>query len=299
MSDPTRSEGAAHAGRQPMSEAPAVQPSLPAQRPQEQRAQARISPSAPTGQNREPHPEPPSPTTRPAGGQAPPGGISQTTLGCLIGASIIALALLIAGLLVAFALRESTERMAEAIDRANPANVVQTVLPQPTPTVVVRPPALLQVRAIGELATAQSLLSTIVEVNQARVGNVLYEKLVLIACGRVKAGIDLTQLKESDVEVREDGKTVRVRLPRAQLLDAYLIDDSTQPCTTRVYDRTNLLLIPESKDLEAQAREKALEAIRTTAIESGLLNDARRNTQIAIERILLSAGYERVEFIEE
>jgi hypothetical protein len=66
-----------------------------------------------------------------------------------------------------------------------------------------------------------------------------------------------------------------------------------------VYDRTNLLLIPESKELEAQAREKALEAIRNTAIESGLLSDARRNAQIAIERILLNAGYERVEFIEE
>ncbi|MCS6847421.1 MAG: DUF4230 domain-containing protein [Anaerolineae bacterium] len=240
---------------------------------------------------------PPTPPLMPP--QSPPGGISQTTLGCLIGAGIIALALVIAGALVAFALRESAERMAETVDRANPANIIQTVIPPPTPTIVVRPPAVLQLRAISDLATAQSLLSTIAEVNQARVGNVLYEKLVLIACGRVKAGVDLTQLKDSDVVVMDDGKTVRVKLPPAQLLDAYLIDDSTQPCTTRVYDRTNLLLIPESKELEAQAREKALEAIRTTAIESGLLNDARRNAQIAIERILLNAGYERVEFIEE
>lgn len=231
--------------------------------------------------------------------QASAGGLSQTTLGCLIGAGIIALALLIAGALVAFAVRESTQRVAETVERANPANIIQTVIPLPTPTVVVRPPAVLQVRAISELATAQSLLSTIVEVQQARVGNVLYEKLVLIACGRVKAGVALTQIRDSDVEVADDGRTVRVKLPRAQLLDAYLIDDSTQPCTTRVYDRTNLLLIPESKELEAQAREKALEAIRTTAMESGLLDDARRNAQIAIERILLNAGYERVEFIEE
>lgn len=235
----------------------------------------------------------------PATIQTPAGGPSQTMLGCLIGAGIIALALLIAGALVAFAVRESTQRMAETAERANPANIIQTMIPPPTPTIVVRPPAVLQVRAISELATAQSLLSTIVEVQQARVGNVLYEKLVLIACGRVKAGVALAQLRDSDVEVVDDGRTVRVKLPRAQLLDAYLIDDSTQPCTTRVYDRTNLLLIPESKELEAQAREKALEAIRTTAMESGLLDDARRNAQIAIERILLNAGYERVEFIEE
>jgi len=227
------------------------------------------------------------------------GAVSPTMLGCLLGAGIIALALLIAGALVAFAIRESANRVATAVDRVNPANIAQTLIPPPTPTIVVRPPAVLQIRAISDLATAQSLLSTIVEVNQARVGNVLYEKLVLIACGRAKAGIDLTRLQDSDVVVTDDGRTVRVRLPRAALLDVYLIDDSAQPCTTRVYDRTNLLLIPESKDLEAQARERALEMIRLTATESGLLNEARRNAQIAIERILLSAGYERVEFVEE
>lgn len=241
---------------------------------------------------------PAPPSNASPGGTAPPGGMSQTAFGCLLGSGIIALALLIAGLLVAFALRDSTSRLVETAERANPINAIQTALPPPTPTIVVRPPAVLQVRAISDLATAQSLLSTIAEVNQARVGNIVYEKLVLIACGRVKAGVDLTQLKEEDVQVSDDGKTVRVKLPPAELLDAYLIDDADQPCTTRVYDRTNLLVIPETKDLEVQAREKALQAIRTTAVESGLLSDARRSAQIAIERILLSAGYERVEFIE-
>lgn len=238
------------------------------------------------------------PSNASPGGTAPPGRMSQTAFGCLLGAIVIALALLIAGLLVAFALRDSTKRLIEAAERANPIKAIQTALPPPTPTIVVRPPAVLQVRAISDLATAQSLLSTIAEVNQARVGNIVYEKLVLIACGRAKAGVDLTRLKEEDVQVSDDGRTVRVKLPPAELLDAYLIDDSDQPCTTRVYDRTNLLIIPETRDLEAQAREKALQAIRTMAVESGLLDDARRNAQIAIERVLLSAGYERVEFIE-
>lgn len=246
-------------------------------------------------------PTPVAPTTGrpPQTPPTPPTGISQTSLGCLIGAGIIAAALLIAGLLVAFALRDSANRVTETADRMNPANIIATVLPPATPTIVVRPPAVLQVRAISDLATAQSLLSTIAEVNQTRVGNVLYEKLVLIACGRVKAGIDLTELKDEDVQVSDDGKTVRVKLPPAELLDAYLIDDASQPCTTRVYDRTNLIIIPETKDLEAQAREKALEAIRETAVQAGILSDARRNAQIAIERILLNAGYEKVEFVEK
>jgi hypothetical protein len=224
--------------------------------------------------------------------------MSPLALGCILGGCIIGLALLVAGGLVAFAVRESTERMTQAMERTDPARIIQTLLPPPVPTAIAHPPALLQVRAISNLATAQALLSTIVEVNQARVGNVIYERLVLIACGRVKAGIDLTQLTEDDVRVVDNGRTVRVKLPPPALQDAYLIDDSSQACTTRVYDRTNLLIIPESRELESQAREKALEAIQLTALESGILDDARRNAQLAIERILLSAGYERVEFIE-
>jgi hypothetical protein len=218
-------------------------------------------------------------------------------LGCLIGSGIIAVALLISGLLVAAALRDSANRVSDSINL--PGNIIATMLPAATPTVVPRPPTVLQLRSISDLATAQSLMSTVVEADKARVGNVLYERLVLIACGRVKAGLDLSALRDEDVTETDDGRTVRVRLPPSQLLDVYLIDDSTQPCTTKVYDRTNLLLLPQTAELESQAREKALQAIRETAVQSGILSDARRNAEIAIERILLNAGYERVEFVEE
>lgn len=223
----------------------------------------------------------------------------NASTGCLIGVAILAISLIAAALLIAFAIRDSANRAAESVDRMNPVNVLATLAPPPTPTIVVRPPAILSVRAISDLATAQTLMSTVVEADQARVGNILYEKLILIACGRVKAGIDLSQLKDSNVTESADRKTVRVRLPQAKFLDSYLIDDPSQPCTTKVYDRTNLIVLPAAKELEGQAREKALEAIRQTAEQSGLLSDARRNAQIAIERILLNAGYEKVEFVEE
>lgn len=246
----------------------------------------------------QPSPSRVTPYTPPPSANAPPAGFAPS-LGCLIGAGIVALAFVIGALLISAAVRDAGNRVASVGDGMNPANIAATLVPAATPTIIVRPPAVLQVRAISELASAQSLMSTVVEVEKARLGNVVYEKLVLIACGRVKAGIDLTQLKESDVTVTDDGKTVRVKMPKAHLLDAYLIDDSTQPCTTKVYDRTNLILLEETKELEGQAREKALEAIRQTATQSGILSDAERNARIAIERILLNAGYEKVEFVGE
>lgn len=223
----------------------------------------------------------------------------NATTGCLIGVGIMAVSLIAAALLIGFAIRDSANRAAESVDRMNPVNMLATIAPPPTPTIVVRPPAILSVRALSELATAQMLMSTVVEADQARVGNIVYEKLILIACGRVKAGIDMSQIQDSDVMESADGKTVTVRLPRAKMTDSYLIDDPSQTCTTKVYDRTNLIVLPETKELEGQAREKAIEAIRKTAEESGLMDEARRNAQIAIERILLNAGYEKVEFIDQ
>lgn len=230
--------------------------------------------------------------TAPEGRQASP----FQTYGCLIAAGIIGLSVFAAAVIVALSLLGIGQSFGDAVSRNNPANIIATNLPQSTPTIIVRPPAVLQVRAISDLSTAQSLMSTVVEVEKARVGTIVYERLILIACGRVKAGIDLSTLRDQDVTV--DGDTVTVRLPRAVIQDAYLIDDSAQACTTKVYDRTNLLLLPETRELEGQARERALQAIRETAVQSGLLSDANRNAKVAIERILLLAGYKQIVFVE-
>lgn len=225
-----------------------------------------------------------------------PGRSGGQNWGCLIAATVLGVSLVITAAILAIALSGAGRSVSSALDRNNPANILATNIPQPTPTIVVRPPAILQVRAISQLATAQSMMSTVVEAEKARVGDILYERLVLIACGRVKAGIDLSQLSEEDIIVEDD--TVTVRLPKAQLQDVYLIDDSTQSCTTKVYDRTNLILLPETRELEQQAREKALDAIRNTAVESGLLDEADRNARTAIERVLLIAGYKRIIFVQ-
>jgi hypothetical protein len=219
---------------------------------------------------------------------------SSSQSGCLVAAGIIAVGIVAAAAIVSGALLN----VGSAIDSANPGKIAGTAFAPATATVLVRPPAITEIRALADLTTASTTLSTIAEAQQARVGNILYERLILIACGRVKAGVDLARLQEQDVRVSADRRKVTIRLPQAELLDTYLIDDSTQPCHTRVYDRTNLILLPSSKDLEGQARELALKAMRETAVQAGVLKDADRNARIVIERVLKAAGYETVEFVE-
>ncbi|MBX7213179.1 MAG: DUF4230 domain-containing protein [Thermoflexales bacterium] len=223
-----------------------------------------------------------------------PAPISSQQPGCLVAAGIIGAGLIVAALIVSGALRS----VGGAIEQSNPARAAASAFAPSTATVIVRPPVINQVKALSDLTSASTTMSTIAEAQQARVGNVIYERLVLLACGRVKAGIDLSKLREEDISVSTDGRSVSLRLPRAELLDVYLIDDSTQPCYTRVYDRTNLILLPSSKDLEAQAREQALKAIRETALQSGVLSEADRNARSVIERVLRASGFDTVLFLE-
>ncbi|HQV69255.1 MAG TPA: DUF4230 domain-containing protein [Thermoflexales bacterium] len=221
----------------------------------------------------------------------PPAPFNQ--MGCLIAGGIIAGGLVLAAFIIGIAISS----FGGVINSANPANVLGTAAAPRTPTVVARPPMIQQVKALADLTTVQTLLSTIVEADQARVGNVVYERLILLACGRVKAGVDLSKMTDADITVSADGKTARVHLPKAQLLDTYLIDDPTQPCTTKVYDRTNLILLPASKDLEGVARDKAVKAITETAVQAGIIAEADKNARAAIERILINSGFDKVEFV--
>lgn len=209
--------------------------------------------------------------------------------------ALVVLGLIASAVIVSSALRATAERVAQV----NPLRILPTLVAATTPTITPRGSVVMQLRTLSELATAQTVVATVVEAEKARVGNLVYERLLLVACGRVKAGVRLEELSEDDIAISEDGTTIRVRLPQPVLLDTYLIDDASQRCTTRVYDRTNLLILPETKELESQAREKAIEAIQQVAIDTGLLEEAERNAQVAIERMLLRAGFARVEFIAD
>lgn len=224
---------------------------------------------------------------------------SRSSLGCVVVAGILGMAMVASVWIISTTLRDGFSFLGNKANELNPVNVIATVLPPVTPTIVARPPAIRQVRALADLTTLSAMMSTVVEAEQPRVGALVKEKLLLIACGKVNAGIDLNKLRDDDLAVSEDGKSVTIRLPKSELKDVFLIDDSQQPCTTKVYDRTNLLLLPATKELESQAREKAVQAIRDTAIQSGILSDANKNARTIIERVLLLAGYERVVFVEE
>lgn len=144
-----------------------------------------------------------------------------------------------------------------------------------------------QIQTLSDLVTVKYVVEKVVILDDEKwYGE---SRVLLLAHGVVKAGIDLKRLKPGDVTV--SGKTISINLPPPQLTDAYLDDTKSQ-----VIDHTTGLLRTFDKDLEQTAREEAVADIRRAAINNGILTDATQRAQLELALFLHEAGYMEVKF---
>ena len=94
------------------------------------------------------------------------------------------------------------------------------------------------------------------------------DRLLLVAHGEVIAGLDLSKLQPSDVEVH--GSSVSIRLPAAEIFTTRL--DNAK---TRVYSRDTGLFSTPDPNLEGEVREEAERQLQSSALEDGILKTAR------------------------
>lgn len=113
------------------------------------------------------------------------------------------------------------------------------------------------------------------------------DKLLMVVHGEAIAGIDLAQLKASDVHIQ--GRVIQVQLPPSQIFLTTL--DNTK---TRVYSRTTGLLVPEDPNLESEVRAKAQEQIQQAALADGILVTADKNARATVTSMLSALGFESV-----
>ncbi len=114
-------------------------------------------------------------------------------------------------------------------------------------------------------------------------------RVILVAHGVVKAGVDLSQLKPEDIQI--DGRKVRLRLPPAKITDLYLDDHKTE-----IIDRSTGLLRQFDKTLEQQARRSALDHLKLAARSSGILKEAEERAQLQLAALFAQLGYDAAEF---
>jgi hypothetical protein len=204
--------------------------------------------------------------------------------GCLLGLAAIVVICVLIGIAAPSVGNSLLQNIVQA-----PVKIIQ--LPPPTPTIVVLPTVINQIKPLGQLHTASYFLSTVVD-TQMPVGALnQIQRVLLVACGKVDAGIDLSKLEPQNIITDKD-KAI-IRLPEAEIFTSQLFDD--RKCTYVVL-REEGILLPPNTVLETAAREAAVGNFKETALGNGILETARVNAEGELRRLLTLLGYRDIQF---
>lgn len=169
----------------------------------------------------------------------------------------------------------------------------QTTPAASTTIIKTGPNVVVAVRDLARLEGASFHMERVVDLKeeQNRLGGLIpaEDAILLVAAGDVVAGVDLTQMKEGDIQIDEATKSVSIVLPRATVFSARL--DSSR---TYVHTRSTDLLAKRKESLETRARQEAERTLEADAVEAGLLPRAEQNVARTIEILVRSLGYQVV-----
>ena len=144
------------------------------------------------------------------------------------------------------------------------------------------PALLVKVQTLSQFVTVKYSLEKVVEYEDAKwYGD---SRVLLVAHGVVKAGIDLSQLAPGDIQI--SGKKISLTLPRARITDTYLDDHHTE-----ILDHSTGAFRLFDKDLEQNARQRAVDELRLAASQNGILNDAAEKGRSQLTILLYQLGF--------
>ncbi len=144
---------------------------------------------------------------------------------------------------------------------------------------------LTQVQGLSELVTVKYVLEKVVVIEDVKIYG--ESRVILLAHGVVKAGVDLAKLKPGDLEVH--GREVVINLPMATITDVYLDESQTQ-----VLEHSTGLFRSYDKELEQSARREALDTIRRAARYSGIVDEANARAKEQLRRFFQQLGFATV-----
>lgn len=165
--------------------------------------------------------------------------------------------------------------------------VVRLLRPDRSPRFTNTAAVLTQIQGLAQLVTVKYVMEKVVILEDVRIYG--ENRVLLVAHGVVKAGVDLSKIERGDIEV--DGTNVTIRLPRCTITDVYLDEDKTQ-----VLEHSTGLLRRFDKDLQQNARREGLDAIRRAARDSGILDEAQTRAELQLRLFFNQFGFTEIEF---
>ena len=181
----------------------------------------------------------------------------------------------------------------QALNEQNHAMQTQMAnLLNPTPTIIPDPVTYInEIRALARLETIQYSVEKVItgETGGGTFSGLFGDKILFVGHGTVIAGIDMDKLRPEDM--RYENGVLTVNLPPAEIFIATLDNEKSY-----VYDRDTGIFKRPDENLETLARQAAEEEIRKAALNDGILNQARINAEVFLERLLEDLGFQKVIF---
>jgi hypothetical protein len=160
------------------------------------------------------------------------------------------------------------------------------------PRISSTPVVLKQVQTLSQLVTVKWVMEKVVVCDDPVTLSFLpfgESRVLLVAHAIVKAGINMGEIKEGDIQISKN--KIVLRLPPARVFDTYLDEKLTQ-----VIDYKKGLLRSFNKDLEQNARDQAVLDISRAAREGGILKDADERARTQLTNLFRQLGFKEVEF---
>lgn len=154
-------------------------------------------------------------------------------------------------------------------------------------------PLVQRIENIQELSTTVQTIETVVPASAERkIGDLplATTRLLYIARGEIKAGVDLSQLTDADIVVSNN--SIEINLPPAKILDSKIDVNHSRVYD---YDRGFLNLGPDvAPQLQTLAQRETLSKAIATACQEGILDNANLKAKEAITQLLMNSDPRQV-----
>ena len=164
----------------------------------------------------------------------------------------------------------------------------------PIPTIIPDPVTIVnKVSSLARLETIQYSVEKIIvaDKGQAVLRSLFGDRMLFVAHGKVIAGVDLSKLKQSDLEIQNGH--LKVNLPDPEIFIVNLDNEKSY-----VYDRETGLFTKSDPNLETLARQAAETEILQAALGDGILDQARVNAEAYLLGFLNNLGFNSVVFVQ-
>lgn len=153
-----------------------------------------------------------------------------------------------------------------------------------------------RVRALAqssELSTVEYTITKVVKANDEAFYTIGDRKILFSCKAIVKAGVNLADFKEKDINIDDSKKAITIMLPAPEVLSFNMPIEEAKI----VYEKVGALRLDFTAEQRNDLLRQGEEDIRADLERLGVLKDAEENTKMFFEAVLQQLGYKNINII--